>query len=316
MFCEPGRNTRAAPPQYRIKGSDSQMKQEPVNRAIEEYDSPYGLEGRRTPRTALRHAALSLIALSWRRLGRMDFWLRQNRVQFLYLHHLFPQDEAGFRQLLRSLKRTHQLLGYSDAVQRLWDGRIDRPYVCFSFDDGLRQNLRAAAILQEFGVTGCFFICPGLVGERDPVKLKEICATRFRMPPMELLSWSDVETLVSAGHQIGSHTMTHQVLARLSTPQLTDEICQSYEVLKQRLGAVRHFAWPEGRYFHFSDTAARLVYEAGFQSCASAERGCHNRALSPADKTPILRRDYISAHWPFEHVLYFLTRNSQLTAVN
>ncbi|NOT63057.1 MAG: polysaccharide deacetylase family protein [Acidobacteria bacterium] len=285
-----------------------------MDRAIEEYNHPYGFEGYRTSRGALRHAALSLTAAYWQGVGKVDYWLRKERIQFLYMHHLFPPDEAGFRHLLESLRATHQFLGYSEAVQRLEQDRIDRPYVCLSFDDGLRQNINAAMILQEYDIPACFFVCPGLVGERDSVKLKEICATRFRMPPTELLSWAEVEALVAAGFEIGSHTMTHQVLAQLSSTQLTDEIGQSYEVLKKRLGEVQHFAWPEGRYFHFSDAAARAVYEAGYQSCASAERGCHTTQLLHLDETPILRRDYLPAHWPYEHVLYFLTRNSQRAA--
>jgi hypothetical protein len=279
--------------------------------ASAEYDNPYGFEGKLTARKALRHAALSIMARGWRSLGNMNYWLRQNRIQFLYLHHLFPEDEAGFRRLLTYLSRTHQLISYSEALRRLRSGPIDRPYICLSFDDGLRQNLRAAAILHEFGVTGCFFICPGLVGENDPAKLKEICATRFLMPPTELLSWADVEALARAGHEIGSHTMTHRVLAQLSPQEIAEEVGQSYYVLTGRLSAVQHFAWPEGRYLHFSKTAAYIVAGIGFQSCASAERGCHLTPLTASADAPCLRRDYISAHWPLEHSLYFLARNSQ-----
>ncbi len=284
--------------------------------AIKEYDNPYGFEGQRTPRTALRHVALSLMTRGWRGLGNMNYWLSRNRVQFLYLHHLFPQDESGFRQFLGYLSRTHQLLSYSDAVQRLQNGPIDRPYVCISFDDGLRQNLRAAEILQEFGVPGCFFICPGLVGEKDPLKLKEICATRFSMPPTELLSWDEVEALARAGHEIGSHTMTHRIIARLSAQEIVEEVGQSYYVLRQRLGAVQHFAWPEGRDFHFNELAAHIVAAMGFQSRASAERGCHLNPLTASADVPCLRRDYVSAHWPLEHVLYFLARNSRMAAAS
>ena len=284
--------------------------------AIKEYRNPYGFEGEITPRTVLRHAALSLVTWAWRGLGQMNYWLGRNRIQFLYLHHLFPKDEAGFRRLLDYLSRTHQLIGYSDAVQRLQRGAIDRPYVCLSFDDGLRQNLRAAAILQEFGVTGCFFICPGLVGETDPRRLKEICATRFSLPPLELLSWAEVERLARAGHEIGSHTMTHPVITHISAQEVIAEIEQSYAILRRRLGTARHFAWPEGRYQHFSAAAAHIVFDAGFQSCASAERGCHVAPLPAPAEAPCLHRDYVSAHWPLEHVLYFLARNSQVAATH
>jgi len=237
--------------------------------------------------------------------------LSRNRVQGVYLHHLFPEEEVGFRNLLRALSRDHCLISYSEAIGRIKGGEIDRPYVCFSFDDGLKQNLRTGQILNEFGVPGCFFICPSLVGETDGAKLKDICENRFGMPAMELLNWDDVEQLLQDGHEIGSHTLNHRVLSRLSEQQIQDEVAGSYEVLACRLGSVRHFAWPEGRFIHFSPTAARIVYEAGFDSCASAERGCHIE--SPTSPIFCVRRDYLSAQWPLSHSLYFLARNS-LTA--
>ena len=201
------------------------------------------------------------------------------------------------------------------AARRERHDQLDRPYVCFSFDDGLRQNLRAAQILHEFGVSACFFICPGFVGETSPDKLKEICATRFKMPPTEMLSWDDVDAMLALGQEIGSHTQTHQVLSRISAAALEDELGQSFDEFNQRLGGVKHFAWPEGRFWHFSATAAKAVFAAGYESCASAERGCHISAPDWPRPNLCLRRDYVSAHWPLSHTFYFLCRGSQNASV-
>src|SRR5207244_4865640 len=130
--------------------------------------------------------------------------------------------------------------------------------VCFSFDDGLRQCVRIGQILNEFGVSGCFFVCPSLVGETNSAKLKDICENRFGMPAMELLDWDEVEQLLKDGHEIGSHTMNPHVLSHLSEWQVQDEVVGSYEFLTHRLGQAKHFAWPEGRFTHFSPTAARI----------------------------------------------------------
>jgi peptidoglycan/xylan/chitin deacetylase (PgdA/CDA1 family) len=275
------------------------------------YNNPYGFEGVITPRSMLRQTALSTLAALYRGVGATSYWLSQPRIQFLYLHHLFPEEEQGFRRLLELLGKTHWLISYSEAVQRVQRNEIDGPYVCFSFDDGLRQNVRAAEILKEFGATACFFICPGLIGETSREKIEEICVKRFKMPATSLLSWDDVDRMVSEGHEIGSHTMTHQVLSRISDQELEDEIGESYEALTRRLGSVRHFAWPEGRFFHFSAAARRLVFDAGFLSCASAERGCHIGGTGASLKSLCLRRDYVSARWPLSHTFYFMTRASR-----
>jgi peptidoglycan/xylan/chitin deacetylase (PgdA/CDA1 family) len=271
------------------------------------YQSQYGIEGIVTARTITRGLALHGMSALYKLTGRMEA-LARNREQFIYLHHLFPEEEESFRNLIRALGRDHCLVSFSEAVDRVKSGNIDKPYVCFSFDDGLQQNLPAGKILHEFGISGCFFICPSFVGEKDRRKLKEICENRFAMPAMDLLSWDEVEEMVKDGHEIGSHTMNHPVLSRISEAQMQDEIAESRQVLTRRLGEGKHFAWPEGRFFHFTPTAAKLVYDAGYDSCVSAERGCH--ISQPSLSNFCIRRDYISARWPLGHSFYFLAKNS------
>jgi peptidoglycan/xylan/chitin deacetylase (PgdA/CDA1 family) len=257
-----------------------------------------------------RYLAITSLAGLYKLSGRMSF-LTRNRIQFIYLHHIFKDEEEAFRSVLRHLSRTHSLISYSEAIARLWRGEIDRPYVCVSFDDGLKSCLQAARIMDEFGVSGCFFICPSIIGETDHQKLKDFCIRKLTLPPTEMLTWDDVETLLSAGHEIGSHTMSHQVLSRISQEQIVEEVAGSYECLTRRLGSVKHFAWPEGRFFHFSANAARVVFDVGFQSCASAERGCHVARLETGLRGLCIRRDYIAAKWPLSHIAYFLASNSQ-----
>jgi peptidoglycan/xylan/chitin deacetylase (PgdA/CDA1 family) len=280
-----------------------------------EYQSPYGAEAEHKVRRWFRDATLSSLAAAYKLSGRMEA-LDRNRIQFIYLHHIFEEEEAPFRQLLQFLSRRHTLIGYSEAVAKLWSGDIDRPYVCVSFDDGLKNCLSAARILDEFGVSGCFFICPAMVGETDPHRLKEFCVRKLTLPPTELLDWGDVDQLLAAGHEIGSHTMSHHVLAHLTAGQVRDEVAGSYETLTRRLGEVRHFAWPEGLYSRFSAEAARAVFQAGYQSCASAERGCHVQRPETMLSGLCLRRDYIAATWPHDHVAYFLAANSRSASAN
>lgn len=279
-----------------------------------EYSTPYGEEGIVSARRIARHVALTSLAALYKLTGQMSS-LKSNRIQFIYLHHVFEDEVAGFRRLLRLLSRSHSLISYSEAVERLYRGELDRPYVCVSFDDGLKNCLRAAQVMDEFGVSGCFFICPSIIGERDQRKLKEFCVRKLALPATEMLTWDDVETLIKTGHEIGSHTMSHPVLSRIPRESAQQEIGRSYETLTRRLGAVRHFAWPEGRFFHFNPAAARDVFDAGFQSCASAERGCHVTRPELNPSSLCIRRDYIAARWPLSHAAYFLASNSRTASV-
>ena len=85
----------------------------------------------------------------------------------------------------------------------------------------------------------------------------------------------------------------------------------------EHLGVARHFAWPFGYFDAFSGEAARMVFEAGFESCASNERGCHFPGRGPVSPEELcLRRDHTIAAWPRRHVSYFMARNAQRADVS
>lgn len=258
-------------------------------------------------RTVIRHQALNLLSGYYRQTGRIESALKANRVQFLYLHHLFPEEEAPFGALLLALLENHRIIPYTEAVERILEGKIDGPFISISFDDGFKNTLSASKILRQFGISACFFICPEFVGEMNEERLRMIFKERFHRPPMEFLNWNDVETLLSDGHEIGSHTMTHRRLSDLTPNELDYEIRTSQDRLKSKVGTVRHFSWPYGRSSDITPEARRFVFESGFISCASAERGCHRRKEKSGDS---LRRDHIVADWPISHIEYFLARNA------
>ncbi len=122
----------------------------------------------------------------------------------------------------------HRFVSYSEAVGRVLSGDIDGSYIAVSFDDGLKNCLRAARIMGEFGATASFFLCPSTVGETDYQKLKEICSLKLHMTPTEFLSWDDVEAPLKEGHEVGSHTVTHPNLAELPVPQVREEAEESF----------------------------------------------------------------------------------------
>ena len=256
------------------------------------------------------HLFLSTSAMIYKVTGQMTPLLKKNRVQFLCLHHVCPDEEEPFRRLLRTLSRNHHLIGYSEAVERIWSGTIDGPYLALSFDDGLKNCLSAAQILDEFGVKACFFVCPPMIGETDQRKTQQFFHKKLGMPSAQPLTWDDTEALLKAGHDIGGHTLTHPNLAQLLATEIQTEVGECFRLLTERLGSASHFAWPYGRFYHFNAIAARTIFETGFKSCASVERGCHiSQAVNRADLC--IRRTTVVAKWPTDHVLALLARDSQ-----
>lgn len=239
------------------------------------------------------------------------------RVQFLILHHVFNEEVVAFRKLLARLQQDYQFISYSDAVARTLDGRVDRPYLAFSFDDGQKCSLQAAEVLEEFGASACFFVCPPVIGETNRSVIETFCRTQLWHAPVEFMDWHDVQQLQDRGHEIGGHTMNHVNLSAATPAQVCDEVGQSFEALAKEAGAPAHFSWPYGHFRDFTKQAADAVFQSGYRSCASAERGSHAAGKSVADASQLcLYRDSIVASWPIAHVLYFLRRAARRPIFN
>lgn len=255
---------------------------------------------------------LTLSGLSFKtKFPNAEETFEKPRIQFLYIHHVFDDEIKNFDRLLKLLLKHHSFIGYSDAVNKILTGNIDKAYICISSDDGFKNNLSAVKIMEKYGVKGCFFVNPDTIGLKDFSKVKSFCKNRLHFPPTEFMDWNDLDNLIKSGHEIGSHTMGHINIAETNINIVEDNINKSFQILNERLGEVSHFAYPYGRFFHFNKQAFDLVYRAGFTSCATAERGCH---ISPEKKLNInqllIRRDHVICDWNINHVFYFIFNNS------
>lgn len=262
---------------------------------------------RRALRGVARSVALDALWTRERLQGRVARSLARPRVHFLYLHSVPVGEEHRLRQLLNALSREHSFVSYSRAVELLGEGDIDRPYVCLSFDDGFASNVRTASIIAEHGASACFFIPPEFIGCPDAAGARRF----FRAPDVDerAMTWDEVEHLLRDGHEIGNHTRHHPDVAAVPAAQLEDEIAGSADDLESRLGQrPEHFAWPLGRFRHFTDAAASIVFDSGHRTCASAERGAH--VTAPAADRYCLRRDHLMTSWPLRHMLYFIARSA------
>ena len=258
-------------------------------------------------RGKVRHLALDLLSAA--NAGRANRARNQPRVQFLYIHHVFADEETALRDLLSSLSEDYTFLSHSDAVNRVREGNIDAPYLSFSSDDGFLNNLKAADIFEEFNISACFFLNPNTIGLTDQYAITQFCRSRLSARPVEFLHWNQVERIQKQGHEIGSHSLAHLNMATLSADEVKADLAQSKAALEQHCGTVEHFAFPYGRWSDFSTTAFQACLDVGHTSCATAERGCHVND-TPLDLTRnLLFRDQVILGWPERHIRYFIERN-------
>jgi peptidoglycan/xylan/chitin deacetylase (PgdA/CDA1 family) len=242
--------------------------------------------------------------------------LNKPRIQFLYVHHVFRDEEKNFDVLLKRLSANHTFISYSEAVSRILEQKIDKPYICISSDDGFRNNMGAAAVMNNYGAKGCFFINPAVIGEQSFSKIESHCRERLSFPPVDFLNWQEVEQLQKMGHEIGSHTMEHIDVAKTREDLFAEDCAKTFAILTSRCGEVRHFAFPYGRFVNFNEMGRKAVFNAGFISCATAERGCH---INPERKMPkeelCILRDHIILDWNIDHIFHFLVKNSRRATV-
>lgn len=255
-------------------------------------------------RAAARSFALDMLGLS--SLPSRGRALATVRMHVVYLHQ--TPDLSALRRLVGALAQSHTLTSYGTAVELARSGTVTSPSIAFTFDDGFASNFGAAQVLEEFGVTGCFFVPTGFIGIDSVAEARQFFETSDGVDE-GAMSWGQVEQLRARGHEIGNHTAHHRVLAWVSPDEAADEIAQGRRMLSDRLGAGEHFAWPRGRFQHVTPKAVAEVFAQGHVSCASAERGSH----PPGEPTepPCLRRDHLDTAWPLRHNLYFVATSAQ-----
>ncbi|MCS7007375.1 MAG: polysaccharide deacetylase family protein, partial [Thermoleophilia bacterium] len=176
-----------------------------------------------------------------------------------------------FRAHLEWLREFCDVIPFRDVLREAQVER-QRPAVALTFDDGYRDNhAYALPVLEETGLSATFFVTVGLV-ERDPAVVARFA--RMRGVPaayVEGLSWTEVAELASAGHEIGSHTWSHPVLARVSEEAVRRELIRSRETLEDRLQrAVTSLAYPFGKLgAHVTATTAAVARETGHTIAAA-----------------------------------------------
>jgi peptidoglycan/xylan/chitin deacetylase (PgdA/CDA1 family) len=134
--------------------------------------------------------------------------------------------------------------------------------IALSFDDGMADNHEfVLPILREHGIPATVYVTTGLIGKPNPWMPRDSGARM--MTPEEL------RDLISAGFEIGSHTVTHPDLSLLDYEGCLREMLDSRSMLERLLGApIRTFAYP---FCHYGPAALAAARAAGFSAAVT----CH-----------------------------------------
>jgi peptidoglycan/xylan/chitin deacetylase (PgdA/CDA1 family) len=164
-----------------------------------------------------------------------------------------------------------------------WDGLAKLPArpVVLTFDDGFANFVEhAAPVLSELGFRATIFAVSGRCGRTNdwPHQAPAI-------PRLPLLSWSQLAEMVTAGFEIGAHSVTHRPLTEITPAEAEREIVESKERIEEELGRpVKTFAYPFGM---FTRTHCEIVRKH-FRGACSVKLG---KAKRESDRHQLPRLD-------------------------
>ena len=97
---------------------------------------------------------------------------------------------------------------------------------------------------------------------------------------VEMLNWSELREMVREGWEIGSPTVNHCILSRISEEAAARELRESKLSLERELSLpVKLFAYPNGKAMDFNGTVKRLIQETGYQAAVTTIDGLNGAGL-------------------------------------
>lgn len=96
------------------------------------------------------------------------------------------------------------------------------------------------------------------------------------------MDWSGAKSLLAAGHEIGSHTVSHAILERETEPGQRIELGESRAALESGLGiTVDTLAFPNGSAADYSEVTTRVARDLGYRCAITTTAGLASGGDSP-----------------------------------
>lgn len=208
-----------------------------------------------------------------------------HRIDDRYAGDPITYHTAGFRKFLNFFQRHFVVVPLSELVARLERGDDISRHVAITFDDGYRDNRRAADELLTRRMPACFLIATDFIGT-NRVPWWDAAAGITS----EWMSWDEVRSLRRDGFELGSHTKNHVDLGIVSGTEAEEEILGAARRLADETGeSARLFSYPYGRLHQLTEENRDLVRHGGFLCCPSAYGGNVRKGDDPMRicRTPI-----------------------------
>jgi peptidoglycan/xylan/chitin deacetylase (PgdA/CDA1 family) len=176
------------------------------------------------------------------------------------------------------------------ALEEATSGRGTGPTVFLTFDDGFRDNHETVLpLLREYGFPAFVFVLPPLLEAGGAFEWPEMSADRERHPgTLRSVDWPMLGEMKEGGFEVGSHTLSHPHLPRLAGEELREELWESRQAIKERLGSCDTLAYPFGEW---SEPVAAAAADCGYRYAFTLPTTSGQRRATPLS-IPRVNVDY------------------------
>lgn len=176
-----------------------------------------------------------------------------------------------FEETMREISTNYKAISLSELIGKIKNKeKIESKSVVVTFDDGYKDNfVSAAPILLKCGIPASFFVTSGYINSQ-----RVFPWDREQDSKLPLMSWDDVRSLSRMGFDIGSHTVNHVNLGKVSAQEAREELYGSKARIENEIGKpVSTFAYPFGRKDCIRKDVVNIVKEIGYDCCCSGYGG-------------------------------------------
>lgn len=222
----------------------------------------------------------AVAAMAWRGLVQDDYErYKQTAVPILMYHSISTVPEGWpadlcvapevFEEHLRYLKaQGYRVVTVPQAMVLLKSRQNVSKTVVLTFDDGYANNYSVAyPLLKKYDFAGNFYIIGKFTGHSFNQDGKK-----------EYMSFEQLQEMRRGGMEIGSHTMSHDPLAKIAPHYLPWEVYQPLNLVYEQLGFwMSGLAYPNGSYNEA--VLAEIVKYHKFDYALAAKPGCNTEKI-------------------------------------
>jgi len=184
-------------------------------------------------------------------------------LNYHYVREVNPnEDLLGYGLSVAKEDFEAQLIAFQDAgfntitANDFLDGNFDEHSIMITFDDGYSDFFYDAyPLLRKYAMKAVIFVVAGFMDDDEK----------------RYLTSEQVTTISADDIEIGSHSVTHANLTKLSDKKLQDELLMSrFALEKVAKNRVTAFAYPSG---HYDEKVTRMADFVGYKFGVTTEFG-------------------------------------------